>query len=60
MVQCTQLSSGKPMYDLAMIFKKYLREYAVKLLETKIPKLTTSQTSIGTNDGLCFINVYFL
>lgn len=54
MVQCTQLSNGKPMYDLAMIFKKYLREYAVKLLETKIPKLTTSQTSIGRNDACTF------
>uniref|UniRef100_A0A1L8DW08 Vacuolar protein sorting-associated protein 53 homolog n=1 Tax=Nyssomyia neivai TaxID=330878 RepID=A0A1L8DW08_9DIPT len=42
MVQCVQLSNGKPMYDLAMIFKKYLREYAAKILESRIPKLTTS------------------
>lgn len=60
MVQCTQLSNGKPMYDLAMIFKKYLREYAVKLLETKIPKLTTSQTSIGMNYALKYTLIFFL
>ena len=47
MVQCAQLSQGKPMYDLALIFKKYLREYASKLLEAKIPKLAYVQTSIG-------------
>lgn len=47
MVQCTQLSNGKPLHDLAMIFKKYLREYAVKVLEASIPKITTVQSSIG-------------
>lgn len=35
-----------------MIFKKYLREYASKLLEAKIPKVTTIQTSIGTSMSL--------
>uniref|UniRef100_A0A1B0DEF8 Vacuolar protein sorting-associated protein 53 homolog n=1 Tax=Phlebotomus papatasi TaxID=29031 RepID=A0A1B0DEF8_PHLPP len=54
MVQCVQLSNGKPMYDLAMIFKKYLREYAAKILESRIPKLTTSYTpsSISTSMSL--------
>ena len=27
------------MYDLTLIFKKYLREYSTKILEAKIPKL---------------------
>lgn len=49
MVQCTQLSNGKPMYDLALIFKKYLREYASKVLESKIPKISSNQPSLGTS-----------
>lgn len=49
MVQCTQLCNGKTMFDLATVFKKYLREYAVKVLESKVPKLTSVQPSIGTN-----------
>lgn len=52
MVQCTQLSNGKPMYDLAMIFKKYLRQYATKILDNRTPKITTVQTSIGTSMSL--------
>ncbi|XP_059617853.1 vacuolar protein sorting-associated protein 53 homolog [Phlebotomus argentipes] len=54
MVQCVQLSNGKPMYDLAMVFKKYLREYAAKILESRIPKLTASYTpsSISTSMSL--------
>lgn len=52
MVQCSQLSNGKPMYDLATIFKKYLREYASRILEYKIPKMRSSHTSIGTSMSL--------
>lgn len=52
-VQCTQLSNGKPMYDLALIFKKYLREYASKILEFKIPKVTTVHSSIGESSVHC-------
>lgn len=52
-VQCTQLSNGKPMYDLALIFKKYLREYASKILEFKIPKVTTLQSSLGKQNTFC-------
>lgn len=47
MVQCNQLSNEQPMYELAMVFKKYLREYACKVLEFSIPKLLPSTTSIG-------------
>lgn len=47
LVQCTQLSTEKPMYQLTQIFKKYLREYATKILDQKIPKATVPQTSIG-------------
>lgn len=45
MVQCNQLSNEQPMYDLAMVFKKYLREYASKVLEGSTPKLVASSTS---------------
>uniref|UniRef100_A0A182SBL4 Vacuolar protein sorting-associated protein 53 homolog n=1 Tax=Anopheles maculatus TaxID=74869 RepID=A0A182SBL4_9DIPT len=38
MVQCMQLSNEKPMYDLVLLFKRYLREYAIKVLEARIPK----------------------
>lgn len=59
LVQCNQLSNGKPMYDLAMIFKKYLREYASKCLENKIPKMTTASataTNLATNISTSILN----
>lgn len=37
------------MYQLTQIFKKYLREYASKILEQKIPKATAQPTSLGTS-----------
>lgn len=49
LVQCTQLSTGKPLYQLSQIFKKYLREYASKVLEYKIPKPTAQPTTIGSS-----------
>ncbi|XP_064540481.1 vacuolar protein sorting-associated protein 53 homolog [Drosophila montana] len=54
MVQCNQLSNEQPMYDLALVFKKYLREYASKVLEGSTPKLVTSSTgsSIGKSVSL--------
>lgn len=47
LVQCTQLSNEKPMYQLTQIFKKYLREYASKILEQNIPKASVQATSLG-------------
>lgn len=38
LVQCTQLSNGQPMLDLASTFQKYLREYATKILQNNLPK----------------------
>ena len=52
MVQCNQLSNEQPMYDLALVFKKYLREYASKVLEFSIPKLVSTSTSLGKNISL--------
>ncbi|XP_030383162.1 vacuolar protein sorting-associated protein 53 homolog [Scaptodrosophila lebanonensis] len=52
MVQCNQLSNEQPMYDLALVFKKYLREYASKVLEGSTPKLITPTTSIGKSVSL--------
>ncbi|KAH8298215.1 hypothetical protein KR018_011035, partial [Drosophila ironensis] len=54
MVQCNQLSNEQPMYDLAMVFKKYLREYAAKVLEGSTPKLVpaTTGSSLGKSVSL--------
>lgn len=53
LVQCTQLSTEKPLYTLSQIFKKYLREYASKILEHKIPKaMAPPPTTLGTSMSL--------
>ncbi|XP_067623391.1 vacuolar protein sorting-associated protein 53 homolog [Eurosta solidaginis] len=52
MVQCNQLSNDQPMYELALVFKKYLREYASKVLEFSTPKLLTTTASIGKSMSL--------
>lgn len=38
LVQCTQLSTGQPMLGLARTFQKYLREYALRILQNSLPK----------------------
>lgn len=38
MIQCTQLSTGFIMLSLTSTFQKYLREYALKLLQNNLPK----------------------
>lgn len=45
-LQCTQLSTGSIMLKLAETFQKYLREYALKLLQNNLPK-------IGSGTSLC-------
>ncbi|XP_011299307.1 vacuolar protein sorting-associated protein 53 homolog [Fopius arisanus] len=47
MLQCTQLSTGPIMLSLAETFQKYLREYALKLLQNNLPKM--GGTSLGTS-----------
>ncbi|XP_047142430.1 vacuolar protein sorting-associated protein 53 homolog isoform X1 [Hydra vulgaris] len=42
MVQCIQLSTGKALQSLTMTFKKYLLEYANKLLMANLPKVEGS------------------
>ncbi|EFX86362.1 hypothetical protein DAPPUDRAFT_313250 [Daphnia pulex] len=37
LLQCAQLSTGQPMLSLASVFKKYLREYASRLLQSNLP-----------------------
>lgn len=49
LVQCTQLSNGKTLFDLVLIFKKYLREYAVKILESQIPKVNSPANATITS-----------
>ncbi|KAG5320644.1 VPS53 protein, partial [Acromyrmex heyeri] len=48
MLQCTQLSTGLIMLSLAETFQKYLREYAVKILQNNLPKVGGS-AGIGTS-----------
>ncbi|XP_021916800.1 vacuolar protein sorting-associated protein 53 homolog [Zootermopsis nevadensis] len=48
MAQCAQLSTGQPMLGLAATFQHHLREYAVKLLQNNLPKITTSG-SLGSS-----------
>ena len=38
MVQCSQLSTGQPMIDLARTFQKYLKEYSQRILLNNLPK----------------------
>jgi vacuolar protein sorting-associated protein 53 len=53
LVQCTQLSNGKTLFDLVLVFKKYLREYAIKVLENQIPKVAVpANASITTSMSL--------
>lgn len=42
LVQCTQLNNGKTMFDLVLVYKKYLREYAIKVLENQTPKVSAA------------------
>ncbi|CAG9809604.1 unnamed protein product [Chironomus riparius] len=54
LVQCTQLSNGKTLFDLVQVFKKHLREYAIKVLESQIPKVAvpSSTSSITSSMSL--------
>lgn len=38
LVQCTELSNHNPMLALSAVFQKYLKEYAIKILEVNLPK----------------------
>lgn len=38
LVQCASLSTGEPLLDLTELFKKYLREYANRILSPNLPK----------------------
>lgn len=38
MVQCSQLSTGRPLLDLTRTFQKYLKEYANRVLLANLPK----------------------
>lgn len=53
LVQCTQLSNGKTMFDLVLVYKKYLRDYAIKVLENQTPKVSIApNASISTSMSL--------
>lgn len=49
LVQCTQLSTGKTLFDLVLVYKKYLREYAIKILENQTPKVSAAPNASISN-----------
>jgi vacuolar protein sorting-associated protein 53 len=55
LVQCTQLSTGKTMYDLVTIFKKYLREYALKVLESQMPKVSSTSNAATISSSMSLL-----
>lgn len=52
LVQCTELSTGKPLLSLANLFKKYLREYMHRVIIANLPKIGT-----GAANSIQFPNV---
>lgn len=53
LVQCTQLSNGKTMFDLVLVYKKYLLVYAQKVLENQMPKVSApANTTISNSMSL--------
>ncbi|GAB6030212.1 Vacuolar protein sorting-associated protein 53 [Chamberlinius hualienensis] len=46
MVQCAQLSTGQPMLALTATFQKYLREYAIRLLQNNLPKVMSTRENV--------------
>ncbi len=38
LVQCASLSTGPPLLELTVLFQKYLREYASRILSPSVPK----------------------
>ncbi|XP_067145474.1 vacuolar protein sorting-associated protein 53 homolog isoform X2 [Centruroides vittatus] len=51
LVQCTQLSTGDPMLSLMATFQKYLREYAVRILQNNLPKIGPA-SSLTSSAGI--------
>ncbi|KAK6623010.1 hypothetical protein RUM43_008862 [Polyplax serrata] len=53
LVQCSQLSTSVTMLQLSQTFQKYLREYALKILQNNLPKISSlSSTLMGGKTGL--------
>lgn len=55
LVQCTQLSNGKTMFDLVLVYKKYLREYALKVLESQTPKVSTASNASSISNSMSLL-----
>lgn len=49
LVQCSQLSTSTTMLALAHTFQKYLREYALKVLQNNLPKISSVSGSLTTS-----------
>ena len=46
LVQCVQLSTGVALRNLAFVFQRNLKDYAVKVLQGSLPKLGASSASL--------------
>lgn len=45
LMQCSQLSDGDPMIELSNLFCTFLREYAMNVLQNKLPRVSNSVLS---------------
>ncbi|GIY54359.1 vacuolar protein sorting-associated protein 53 homolog [Caerostris darwini] len=52
LVQCSQLSIGHPLLALTSVFKKYLREYANRVLQNSLPKVGNNAPSANLIQSL--------
>ncbi|XP_054723546.1 vacuolar protein sorting-associated protein 53 homolog [Uloborus diversus] len=52
LVQCSQLSVGQPLLQLTIVFQKYLREYAHKVLQNSLPKGSNTPSSANLIQSL--------
>nr|CAG4651629.1 EOG090X024P [Triops cancriformis] len=48
LTQCAQLTQGATLVSLSKLFEKYLREYATRVLQAKLPRLGISRELITT------------
>nr|CAG4643761.1 EOG090X024P [Lepidurus arcticus] len=47
LTQCAQLTHGSTLVSLSKLFEKYLREYATRVLQAKLPRVATMSSGIS-------------
>lgn len=56
MMQCSQLSTRQPLLALANVFKKYLRDYATRVLLASLPKASNSSAPSSLSASVASIS----